>query len=145
MIQNKSQAYRLYKKISSCLKKSATPWRSKLTETGCCPYCNSYINNGEYDWVLAEITQEADYVSDVVIGSENKNLLISKLPDYSKQLIEDRASNAFMHTKIIKMVRDLDGSATKGYILRILVRSAELRRRMIVILLLMIQDANELW
>lgn len=84
--------------------KCAAPVQGKLIESARCPYCGTYINNGEYDWVLAEITQEDDY-SPMIRAEEKEYLdtekvLLQKLPDYSKQLVEDRASNAFMQILI---------------------------------------------
>ncbi len=78
--------------------KCAAPLRTKLVETAQCPYCFTYLNNGEYDWVLAQITQEDDYVgpSTLTLSPE----IAARLPDFSVKLIEDRASNAFMQILI---------------------------------------------
>ena len=78
--------------------KCAAPLKSKLVETAQCPYCFTYLNNGEYDWVLAEIIQEDDYTgpSTVIVAPE----IAARLPDFSIKLIEDRASNAFMQILI---------------------------------------------
>ena len=78
--------------------KCAAPLKTKLVETAQCPYCFTYLNNGEYDWVLAEITQEEDYAgpSTVLVAPE----IASRIPDFSIKLIEDRASNAFMQILI---------------------------------------------
>ncbi len=79
--------------------KCSAPLNSKLIETAQCPFCSTYLNNGEYDWVLAEITQENDYAN-----TENSHgpsaQITNQLPDFSRQLIEDRASNAFMQILI---------------------------------------------
>jgi predicted lipid-binding transport protein (Tim44 family) len=79
--------------------KCSAPLNSKLIETAQCPFCSTYLNNGEYDWVLAEITQENDYAN----AERNQGLsaqITNQLPDFSRQLIEDRASNAFMQILI---------------------------------------------
>lgn len=85
-------------KADTCPKCSA-PMTAKLMESAQCPYCQTYINNGEYDWVLAEIVQEADY-----IPTENSSRVPSKvyevMPDFSRKVIEDKASNAFMQIMI---------------------------------------------
>jgi predicted lipid-binding transport protein (Tim44 family) len=68
-----------------------------------CGHCQVLVNSGEFDWVLAEITQEADYGA----GSRMASLVTADLktaidtvapecPDFSRQLVEDKASNAFM-------------------------------------------------
>ena len=68
-----------------------------------CAYCQVMVNSGEFDWVLAEITQEADYGRDSNwAGSVAPQLpqtiaeLTAEAPDLAVQLIEDKASNAFM-------------------------------------------------
>ncbi|MEI7909418.1 MAG: TIM44-like domain-containing protein [Verrucomicrobiota bacterium] len=68
-----------------------------------CTYCQVMVNSGEFDWVLAEITQEADYGRDSRwAGSAAPQLpqalaeLTAEAPDLAVQLIEDKASNAFM-------------------------------------------------
>ncbi|MCW1923796.1 TIM44-like domain-containing protein [Luteolibacter arcticus] len=68
-----------------------------------CTHCQVLVNSGDFDWVLAEITQEADYD----IGSRMTPLVspeleeamaavAGKCPDFSRQVVEDKASNAFM-------------------------------------------------
>ena len=76
----------------------SAPLQSKLVESAQCPYCSTYLNNGEYDWVLAEITQEDDYTS--TSSSPLPSKITEQLPDFSRQLVEDRASNAFMQILI---------------------------------------------
>lgn len=60
-----------------------------------CSYCGTYVNNGEFDWVLAEITQEESYggTADIVI-TEN---VLDLDPSISIQVLEDKASNAFFY------------------------------------------------
>jgi predicted lipid-binding transport protein (Tim44 family) len=84
--------------------KCSAPLQSQLMETARCSYCGTYINNGEFDWVLSEITQEADYRAtntELTIQTLTKgNLQVAAIPDFATQLIEDRASNAFMQILI---------------------------------------------
>lgn len=88
--------------------KCSAPITNKLVESARCPYCGTYINNGDYDWVLAEITQEEDFMPKSESSLSETTLKISeKIPDYSKQLIEDRASNAFMQILIAIANKDL--------------------------------------
>lgn len=88
--------------------KCAAPLTSKLVETARCPYCSTYLNNGEYDWVLSEVTQQDDYVPNAnasqLAVAEAKNLY----PDFSKQILEDRASNAMMQILIGKATRNIN-------------------------------------
>lgn len=68
-----------------------------------CAYCQVIVNSGDFDWILAEITQQADYGN----GSRMSRMVSPRLaesiaaiapecPDFSVQLAEDKASNAFM-------------------------------------------------
>ena len=68
-----------------------------------CAYCQVMVNSGEFDWVLAEITQQDDYGRDSELaGRVSPELpqalaeLTREAPDLAVQLIEDKASNAFM-------------------------------------------------
>jgi hypothetical protein len=68
-----------------------------------CAHCQVMMNSGEFDWVLAEITQEADYgpqsrMASHVAPDLKKDIVTvaRKCADFSRQLAEDKASNAFM-------------------------------------------------
>ena len=68
-----------------------------------CQYCQVMVNSGEFDWVLAEITQEDDYGHNSEMAprvsprlEEAVADLTREAPDLAVQLIEDKASNAFM-------------------------------------------------
>jgi hypothetical protein len=68
-----------------------------------CPYCQVLVNSGEFDWVLAEITQQDDFGRDSDMAarvapqlSQAVADLTPDAPDLVVQLIEDKASNAFM-------------------------------------------------
>jgi len=65
-----------------------------------CDSCGTLTNSGEYDWVLAEITQTVDYNAN---GFKNANTTAKKLlevykkdPTFSIQMMEDKASNAYL-------------------------------------------------
>jgi predicted lipid-binding transport protein (Tim44 family) len=68
-----------------------------------CPYCKKLLNSGEYDWVLSEITQASDYA--INGGNYRKHqkledqvrLMEGENPDFAVQILEDRASNVFLH------------------------------------------------
>jgi predicted lipid-binding transport protein (Tim44 family) len=78
----------------------------KLLETARCPYCGIYINSGEFDWVLAEITQLTDYKrplslrSSVIPASASLAQVEAVLPSFSRLVVEDRGSNAFLQLLI---------------------------------------------
>ena len=68
-----------------------------------CGYCQVMVNSGEFDWVLAEITQQDDYGRDSDMADSVAPELPQAVadmtrdaPDLAVQLIEDKASNAFM-------------------------------------------------
>lgn len=68
-----------------------------------CSYCQVIFNNGDFDWILAEITQEADYAGASVMAAnvspeleDSVAALAPQCADFSVQLAEDKASNAFM-------------------------------------------------
>lgn len=65
-----------------------------------CSFCQVMVNSGEFDWVLAEIIQPEDYEHPAAgHGSELAGevaRLAPECPDFSVQLIEDKAANAYM-------------------------------------------------
>lgn len=81
-------------------------------ETGTCPYCKTVVNTGDFDWVLCEITQADDYTYSQSVGHKQNNLkekiqkLFSRDPKFSVQLLEDKASNAFLQWEIAKALRN---------------------------------------
>ncbi len=60
-----------------------------------CDYCQALVNSGQYDWVLAEITQAEEWR----VGSTGKvrglKALSSRDPGFNRQAAEDRASYLF--------------------------------------------------
>lgn len=62
--------------------------------TNSCPYCNAVVNSGNYDWVLAEITQGEEAVRgyDMVDGLLQARELD---PALNLEMLEDRASLVF--------------------------------------------------
>lgn len=79
---------------------------NKLGEVSKCDSCGTQINNGDYDWVLAEITQPEDFAGNY--GQLNKRKDFYKRlqdkgyssPEFSPQYIEDKASNAYLQIKV---------------------------------------------
>jgi len=90
----------------------AAPITGQLVEYARCPYCGTYINNGEYDWVLAEITQDADYQHHTEkqwpTSGASKNQIVQVYKEFSRFTLEDRASNIFMQALIGIAQRDLN-------------------------------------
>ena len=78
-----------------------------------CEYCKVVVNSGEFDWILAEITQEDDYGDGSAMGeyvspelTQNVADLTREAPDLAVQLIEDKASNAFLQIMTALATRD---------------------------------------
>lgn len=71
-----------------------------LGEVAKCPYCAVLLNSGEYDWVLAEITQARDYIFGDITRTKNLSIkreqLVQEYEDFSVQGIEDYASNGYL-------------------------------------------------
>ncbi|MDA3850777.1 MAG: TIM44-like domain-containing protein [Spirochaetaceae bacterium] len=69
-----------------------------------CPFCSTLLNNGSFDWVLSEITQSSDWAASKT-GLRKVEQVASKIrsniaqEDFSVQLLEDKASNAFLQIK----------------------------------------------
>jgi hypothetical protein len=68
-----------------------------------CAHCKVIVNSGEFDWILAEITQRNDYGAMSSLSRhvspdlpEAVNAITSECADFSMQMAEDKASNAFM-------------------------------------------------
>ena len=87
-----------------------------LGESNQCKYCKTIINSGEYDWVLAEITQveEWNHASSNTIDLAQFKALN---PLAARQIIEDRASYIFwrwMETFSVGKKDPLRRDATAG-------------------------------
>lgn len=69
----------------------------KISESGNCEFCKSFVVGGQYDWVLTEITQEEEYT---LPSEQNETIpglreMISKDPDFNIAVIEDKVSYIF--------------------------------------------------
>ncbi len=76
-----------------CCPNCGTPL--ELSDSIICPSCKAVINSGEYDWVLAEITQASEWrirPSKMIVGMDK---LCLKDPAFNVQHIEDRVSVMF--------------------------------------------------
>lgn len=85
---------------------------NKLGEVSKCPSCGTQINNGDYDWILSEITQPEEFASNYAQLKTRKNFY-NRLKEkgyssseFSPQYIEDKASNAFLQLKIANALGD---------------------------------------
>lgn len=73
-----------------------------MGEVARCASCGAVSTLGEYDWVLAEITQADDYANQATKLAKTGSLTerirsaLGDDGDFSVQLIEDKAANAYM-------------------------------------------------
>ena len=88
------------------------PLPENIGEVCKCTHCNAMVNSGEFDWVLSEITQHDDYYRDDVFSAKLGNLetkvheMVSVYGDFSVQLVEDKASNAYMQIMTAQALQD---------------------------------------
>ena len=66
-----------------------------LNEVGKCEACGALVRSGQYDWVLAEITQACEWVAQPTRAIPGLVALKAKDPGFSRQNLEDRASVIF--------------------------------------------------
>ena len=79
--------------VEGCCPNCGTPL--ELSDSIICPSCKAIINSGEYDWVLAEITQASEWrirPSKMIMGMDK---LCDKDPAFNVQHIEDKCSVIF--------------------------------------------------
>ncbi len=75
---------------------------ANMGEVGKCESCGVITTLGDYDWVLSEITQAADYINDNKKLDKNGSLTVKireamkRDSNFSVQFMEDKASNAYM-------------------------------------------------
>ena len=80
-------------------------------ETAKCPYCSTITYLGDYDWILAEITQADDYYNSnskyEKQGKFSKKIReqIGEKQDFSLQLLEDKASNGYMQIMTAQVLK----------------------------------------
>lgn len=79
-----------------------------------CPFCGTLLNNGEYDWILSEITQANDYAASRRSSRKIKVLKnrLSGTPileGSSIQLLEDKASNGYLQILTAQTLKDFRG------------------------------------
>ncbi len=67
----------------------------EIGQTAKCESCGSFIRSGEYDWVLAEITQACEWSPNTVSRVVGLPPMTQEDPGFNIQQIEDRASTIF--------------------------------------------------
>lgn len=78
-----------------------------------CPACSTFTNVGDYDWILSEITQPEEFIEMYNQMSKRnffKNRIQEKFHDITSasiQVLEDKASNAYLQYKVAYALNDL--------------------------------------
>jgi uncharacterized tellurite resistance protein B-like protein len=67
----------------------------ELNQNANCQYCGAILRSGQYDWVLAEITQECEWQPHQRRALPGVEALVERDPDFNLQALEDRASVLF--------------------------------------------------
>jgi len=84
---------------------------SDMGEVARCGNCHTVCTLGDYDWVLSEITQADDFVNTNTrltksgIFTQRIRSALAADGDFSIQLIEDKASNAYMQILAAQVTR----------------------------------------
>ena len=90
----------------------SAPLPADMTDAGNCPYCKTFVNSGEYDWVLSEITQVDDYALGAYRSSKTQKLdeqtrkIFAGDDSFSIQLLEDKASNGYLQIQTARAFHD---------------------------------------
>ena len=82
----------------------STPLTENAGEVSRCSSCGTVTYLGDYDWVLADITQKNDYGMDNLSIDYSSPLIktLKEEEDLSLQNMEDKAANAFVHFLVAK-------------------------------------------
>lgn len=82
-----------------------------MGEVARCTSCHAVSTRGDYDWILAEITQADDYANQAAKLAKSGALTqrirsaLGADADFSVQLIEDKASNAYLQIMAARATR----------------------------------------
>ena len=84
----------------------------EIVDKAQCPQCDSIVNSGQYDWVLAEITQDEEWVVPTARHQvDGWDQLATKDPGLNFQHLEDRASVIFWRSLMAVYFEDLKYAA----------------------------------
>jgi predicted lipid-binding transport protein (Tim44 family)/uncharacterized tellurite resistance protein B-like protein len=81
----------------------------EIVDVARCQACGAQVNSGEFDWVLAEITQDQEWrvpTPDEAVPGLTE--LKQRDPAFSVQHVEDRVSVAFWRMRAAEFYRDFD-------------------------------------
>ena len=78
----------------------------ELNQNANCQYCGAILRSGQYDWVLAEITQECEWQPGSQKHLPALDALQSQDPGFNLQALEDRASVIFWRLATAERLSD---------------------------------------
>ncbi len=90
-----------------------SPLPADMTDLAKCSHCGSMVNSGEFDWVLAEITQAHDYVRlrSKAFASQSLQQKVNEIQlrdsGFSPQVIEDKVSNGYLQILTAHVFNDI--------------------------------------
>lgn len=80
----------------------------EIVDIARCPSCGAMVNSGEFDWVLAEITQDREWrIPGTERGVPGLAELKHRDPAFSIQHVEDRVSVMFWRLRAAEFQRDV--------------------------------------
>lgn len=79
----------------------------EMNQNANCQYCGAILRSGQYDWVLAEITQESEWQAGQVKRIPGVEALLAKDPGFNLEAMEDRASVVFWRLATAERVGDV--------------------------------------
>jgi uncharacterized tellurite resistance protein B-like protein len=78
----------------------------ELNQNANCQYCGAILRSGQYDWVLAEITQECEWQPGSQKNLPALDVLMQQDPGFNLQALEDRASVIFWRLATAERLAD---------------------------------------
>jgi uncharacterized tellurite resistance protein B-like protein len=102
-----------------------------VNQSAKCASCAALVRSGEFDWVLAEITQASEWRAEDERAAPGFEAYAQRDPALSVQLLEDRASVAFWRWSDVARTRRVEALvrvATDEFCERETARLAELQR-----------------
>ncbi len=79
----------------------------EMNQNANCAHCGAMLRSGQYDWVLAEITQESEWVPSERTDFVGVRALIARDADFNLQDLEDRASVMFWRRAASERIGDI--------------------------------------
>jgi uncharacterized membrane protein YebE (DUF533 family) len=80
----------------------------EMNQNANCAHCGALLRSGQYDWVLAEITQTSEWVAGKRTDLPSVAALIERDPDFDLQDLEDRASVVFWRHNAAQRIGQVD-------------------------------------